>query len=249
MKKAKGTIKIAVAAYLFIAATQIPYLANKVYQALHPSAIRQEFQEEFAFPIQGWEEDIEDNPRQISLIAGVLYQERAELPFNLDSFKVQSDQYLKWNLLEQASAIVWGGSDKGSYYLNKITVENKATTSTVRHEIKHAKTKQIAKNHPEFVSRWEALASNEQGQSLYGSLLENILGRLYWLENFTPPTRFSAQENEKKGFVSNYARTDVLEDIAELGTLAEENPLAFEGWLSPEGGNALIARKVALAQE
>ncbi|MBI5390261.1 hypothetical protein HZB02_02130 [Candidatus Woesearchaeota archaeon] len=146
----------------------------------------------------------------------------------------------------------WSGLTEAIAFGTKDNVK----TSTVYHEIKHAKMDTLLRKNPEFLEKWKQLATDDNGKSLYLTSLEKICSRIRSL--FVNDQEKKSDENLRLGFMSQYARTDVSEDIAVLCGTVEENPREFipllmrkgyadDAGLSPQ--NPKIAAKVRLAEQ
>lgn len=233
---------------LFHGATQIVYWGNDIINGLNPSEKRIEFKKEFGFPIRGWEKDIENQPKDISDMGIIFYQEKLEKPFDIGSVRIRSNHYLKKSIVQQIDDAVF--SNLGYYTYYGIVIDDLIFKSTISHEIKHAKTFDIIKKNPEFIEKWKELANDEYGNSLYFNNKEQM--QVYMgLEYLVNEDKIKEEENKKLGFVTNYARTNPYEDIAELGELAEMDVTSFIEWFGYkyEPKNEKIIAKVKLAQE
>ena len=233
---------------LFHGATQLVYWGNDIINGLNPSEKRTEFKKEFGFPIRGWKSDIEKKPVDISDIGIVFYCEQLEKPFDIGSIRIRSDNYLKKSFVQQVDDAIF--SNLGYYTYYGIVIDDLILKSTISHEIKHAKTFDIIKNNPDFIKNWKELSNDGSGNSLYLNNKEQL--QVYMgLEYLVDEDKIKEEENRNIGFVTNYARTNVYEDIAELGELAETNVTKFIEWFGYqyEPKNEKIIAKVKLAQE
>ena len=233
---------------LFHGATQLVYWGNDIINGLNPSEKRIEFKKEFGFPIRGWENDIEEKPVDISDIGIVFYCEQVEKPFDIGSIRIRSDNYLKKSIVQQIDDAIF--SNLGYYTYYGIVIDDLILKSTISHEIKHAKTFDIIKNNPDFIKKWKELSNDNFGNSLYLNNKEQL--QVYMgLEHLVNEDKIKEEENKNLGFVTNYARTNIYEDIAELGELAETNIINFIEWFGYryEPKNEKIIAKVKLAQE
>jgi len=106
----------------------------------------------------------------------------------------------------------------------------------------------VRKEHPEFFDRWNELAKDEDGNSLYYSKLDYLF-KMFGIQKSYDET-FSFEDNFL-GFFSNYSRSNIWEDIAVTSTTLE-----MPGWKyyiksildhNDESGN--IKRKISLARE
>jgi hypothetical protein len=237
-------------ALLLHLATQAVDLGHNLYTEINPSQRRKEFRQEFGFPIQGYSHDIEDNRGNFLNIVDTVAREKAERNFDLRSIGVQPENYLGLNLVGQVDAII--GTGRAAYYnsASDTIVLRNVTKATVHHEIKHAKTYEIIEKNPELLERWKALAVDDTGRSLYMSTPDQICSRIRGLEQLVDKEKYSAgEENKRLGFVSDYARTNVYEDIAELCEEAESENVQFRDLVIGEGRNEIVVKKAQLAIE
>jgi len=231
-------------------ATQLGFWANDLYHAAFPSKQRAAFKEEFGFPLRGWNADLTREYNKVSNISETVAEEMHSLPFDLASIRIRSDNYLKMPFIDQLGQIITRGNS-GYYGLNRIVLDEGSSYATTHHEIKHAKTFEIARKHPEFLDRWRALSLDENGESLYLNLVEQGCSRFRGLGKFVDEEKLDYKNNEALGFVSNYARTNVYEDIAEVGEEAEMGYSNLVDWLAPDDSerNEKLAAKFTLAEE
>lgn len=225
--------------------TQGAYSLNQLKNTYYPSEQRATFEHAYGIKLSGWSEDIEGYPEGLASLADGVWLEMQEKPFSLQTIQLESENYLKKTFVQQLKYLITGPY-QGFY--NPLT-DNIALISgdylgALHHEIKHAKTKKAPK---ELVERWKMLANDEHGNSLYRNpFLSQIRGVDAFIED-----EEVGMNNEHLGFVSDYARTNVLEDIAELGKYAEMACYEFIYYLGYGGQarNERIAAKVSLAQE
>ncbi|MBI5803912.1 hypothetical protein HY450_01575 [Candidatus Pacearchaeota archaeon] len=220
---------------------------------MFPSKEREAFRQEFGFPIRGWESDIVgEDKRGFSNFVQVVHKERMEKPFDITSLTIEPKEFYKKSGFQQILQTFSSGYS-GNYFLDKIGVVGKieplTSTATLHHECKHAKTSEILREHPEFRERWEELAKDKNGKSLYYTNFEYVCSRFAGLDTLVEAKKKNNEEDDKEGFVSNYARTSFAEDVAELGEEAEVNPWRFYHWLFGDSANPTIKGKVELAQE
>lgn len=246
----KSTVKYAL--YLHLG-TQAAYCGNDLLHSAQPSLIRSEFNKTIGFPIKGWSEDVEENIPKIFQAVRVLEKEKAIGPFELESIRIESPHYLQKNILEQLSFLA--ATRHGGYFhsvFKEIVVNETVNPAVVHHEVKHTRTYKLLKEHPEFREKWEALAVDETGNSLYFSGLEQICSAIKVLNEFVDKEKLEERINEELGFVSTYARTNFFEDVAETGELAEDANIGAakaENWLLGEQRNPKIIAKLKLAEE
>lgn len=246
-EKIRKSIKYGLlAGALLHAGTQVAYWANNIYHAINPSVYRAKFEEQFGFPLKGWSDDIEGNLQNVSIIANGIERERMSGGLDVASIRIKDENYFKQPMWDQFGSLFF---NPASYCAGKwIVLCDYARRDTLHHECKHAKTWDIDKEHPEFLDRWRDLAKTESGESLYLSIGNQICSRVKGLDFLVNRIRETSSENRRLGFVSDYARTNVWEDIAEVGEAAETNPHALSELLFGEEKENAIAKKIALAQ-
>ncbi|MBI5390252.1 hypothetical protein HZB02_02085 [Candidatus Woesearchaeota archaeon] len=261
LQKAKSWGKrIALAGLLFHAGTQLSYWANDIYQAINPSPLRANFQRAYNIPLHGWQKGIEEDPSNVLTIARVVEKERLEKPFQLNTLRINSPSYAKQAIWEQLEDIIL--SPRAGCYVpwlkNIILEEYPVDQSVVHHEIKHAKTFDVLQQHPNFLEEWSRFAIDENGESLYLTSIENICSRVRGLSAWIDPKKKESLENMRLGFVSDYARTNVYEDITELCEATEGKDYRFRAWLlgtpdnmytNAQPPNQRIVGKVQLAEK
>ena len=259
IKKIKNNAKriaknTALAALMLVAANQAYYLANDTYNTIRPSAVRKTFQSTFKFPLKGWSEDVDSGKSSITILANVLEKETREGTLELSDIRIESNYFLKKPFLDQLSYIFQTGH-AGYYFplLKTLVLQNnnskwgvKQEANVIHHECKHAKTETIVRAHPELLSKWSALAENHSHESYYLTELEQAASGLRFIGPLVKK-KIADPKNEKLGFISDYARTNVFEDIAELCAEAETSTFSSKKWLSDE--NNLIMKKLKLAQK
>ena len=213
------------------------------------SGTRSDFKEKFDTELVGNSSDIKKNGQNISQIAEVLYIEQYEKPFNLDFLSIESEKPWKKHLVDQLSWLMTTGHS-GYAVGDYISLHENANISTLHHEIKHTKTLDTLKNNPEFKKRWEALAVDIEGNSLYLPKIQQIASRFKGLAKLVNGGSRDKNHTEENGFVTKYAGTNFYEDVAEIGELAEEFNGAQEmSRIILKDKNDLVKQKVELAQE
>jgi hypothetical protein len=100
-----GTLAGAVLA--FHLGTQAVLVGYDAYQERYPSSVREEFREEFGFPLEGYEEDIEYVPGRVAEIAAHLHSE--DMP--LEAFSIIPDDYLRMPLNRQFWTVTRDGAE------------------------------------------------------------------------------------------------------------------------------------------
>ncbi|MBS3094431.1 hypothetical protein J4474_02090 [Candidatus Pacearchaeota archaeon] len=253
IRKAIATAGIVLLPFEFLyLASELPQRFNDWCHMSHPSKERVEFENQVGFPILGWDGDVEKNLSNLSIIYDVVKEEKATRNFNINSIEIESDNYLKKSLFEKFANVI--GTEYSGLYnpsSNRIILKSGGGRHTITHEIKHAKTFEIMEKNPEFLEEWKKLAIDKNGKSFYLTEREQIFSKTKGLSRLVDENKKDLTENQKLGFVSNYARTNVLEDIAELTGAAQENPNEFMDWLFGDGKdqNEIIKKKVELAKK
>lgn len=239
----KALKKVTFGIVLFHAGTQAINWINDSVNVLWPSKQRAEFEQEYGISIKGWKGDVEEQNYALSFAAEVVDKEQREKPFQLCSISFESENYLKKNFINQARYL-FTTEHSGYYLLNRITLRF-PNLSVLHHEIKHAKTFEIIEKHPEFIEKWKALAFDENGNSQYLNRLEQVCSKAKILNKLVMEKYSDSEQNIKFGFVTNYARTNLYEDVAEVCELAER-PFGDE---LKKNQNPIIAAKIKLAEE
>ncbi|MDD5650397.1 MAG: hypothetical protein PHF86_08295 [Candidatus Nanoarchaeia archaeon] len=246
-KKFKKILKIAtIAGVLVFGRSQINHSLNDLYNYIHPSEIRTDFKKQFGFPIKGWYEDIEGNGKNISKIIQVIETEKQERNFSLNSIRIKTnnkDNQSLWDKLEEKIV-----NPVGYYINNQIVLGENAEENVLHHEIKHAKTFDIMEQNPELLTEWKKLSLDQNGNSLYLSNLEQVYTYISGLESLIDERKKVSSENVKLGFIDNYARTNIFEDIAELSELVECKPKELMNLFYGDNKNETIIKKIKLAQ-
>ncbi|MBU1849680.1 MAG: hypothetical protein KKH40_03035 [Nanoarchaeota archaeon] len=211
--------------YILIGATILTLQAENIYRHIKnfikPNEITQEFKEEFKIPLKGHDYNLKYLPN-IRSLAFALKREQIELPYTLKNFRIKPNNFFRQELTEQINTIF--GTEYSGYYnpmSKNIAINELVCTSTVHHEIKHAKTFDTLKKHPEFKKQWKEIAKDENGNSPYLNGFFQFCGRVILLNNLVPIDTLSSLDDLKEGFVSDYAKTNFYEDVAELGTEVE----------------------------
>jgi hypothetical protein len=234
-------------------ATQLNYWRNDLMHQLNPSPQRAAFEEEFGFPIKGWRDEIEGDGKGMSRLAEVIHAEQVEHPFYVKSFRITSDHYLERSIPQQFETIFLtefnGWCDYSEWYWpwgDTISLDSGKPRTVTCHEISHDKSFAAMEAYPEFKEKWEALATDEEGNSLYLGILRGSLDSVKCLEKLV-----DAPDNYwELGFVSKYSMKNVYEDMAELCERAKTDPDSFIRWFYlPEHRNDKIVAKTRLAAE
>jgi hypothetical protein len=215
----KPTLALGLAFFTVVCASQINFRVRDIKNNLSDSEIREEFKEEFGFPILGFKEEIEDHPKRISKIADVIHREQMIRPFELDFIRIRSDKFLHKPPLEQIVQSFTG--DWGQYYFNRVIIRHDDFgEGIVVHEIKHAKTFDAIHEGDGFLRQYQNISLDDNGKSVYLNPLEMICVYVPSLRFFIAD-KYDINENLGLGLLSNYARTNILEDIAVIATSAE----------------------------
>ena len=224
--------------------TQLNIWCNELYSISNPTPIRKNFEKKFGYPILGMEEQIEGNPSNVLRLTRIIENEMKSKPFKLRAIKIRSDDYLKNSLSTQFHKACFVPI-LGTYQKNSLILKDNYYDAVAHHEIKHAKTDEIIKSEPDFYNKWKSISVNEWGNSVYFSNLEQLAFLTNGFFNLINKSVIDKEENLKLGFISNYSRFNVAEDIAELCESAErKNKILFENTNNP-----LILKKLHLAEE
>ncbi len=230
--------------FLFHVGTQVYYTSTNISHNLFPSKTRSSFTQEFGFPIRGTDEDIK---KHVGYIPSVLHKENEEYQFTLQMLEVRSDKYVLQSIDQQIDSII-GFGNIGYYWHGTVVVDVDATSSTLHHEIKHAKAEEINRIHPEFKARWMECATNGGKEKVYLTSLEEFCSRYRGLQSYVPKEKQNHIHNETLGFVRTYGRTNIDEDIATLCEYAECRSNMFIRWLYDKPNQKIIS-KVQLAEK
>ena len=248
--------RLTLACWLLHGATQLNYWRNDLVNAYYPNQIRREFKQQFGFSLRGWKADIEENNNFVSNVASAVRKEQLEKYFDLSCLRVESDNYFKKNLFSQIESLT--SRPYAGFYMpegvgTKIGLNGFSHTSIVHHEVKHRKADKYCD--AEFYKKWEEIAKDGKGNSVYMGRGRTGLSRIILIGELFAKSKFE-KDFEKQGFVSDYARTNVHEDIAETCTAAETSPERFVYWFygfNPQfektPPNQRIIAKVRLAVE
>lgn len=231
--------------------TQVNYCIRGTSQ----SKERDEFEREFGFAVQGFRGDVEENKEKLSEIADAVQKEKIEKPFDLTAIRISSKHYVGKSIFGQLEHLAIKGGEAysginypliGRIYINSDSVHS----STVHHEIKHAKTDSLLLNRPEFKQRWVALAVDDDGNDLYTGYVNWVLSKARFVGKWV--TRKEVKDYEKAGFITSYAALGFYEDVAETCEEAESrNSFSIDKLIKllyMEKNEKIIA-KINLAQE
>ncbi len=230
--------------------TQTAYMANDIINAVKPSRVRSEFEDRFGFSIYGWKDHIEEWPQNVSIISDVIQREKITKDFRLRSLTIFEENYHKKSFIDQMKFLI-SDSPRGYYINDDINISEEVPRSTLHHEIKHAKAFDIMAAHPEFRKRWESLSEDRYGNSLYLNSSEQFCAYMRWLDFLVDEEKKDLSDNQSLGFITNYARTNVHEDIAELCEAVESEVYTIRKILSDKDnpGTKIIRQKMSLALE
>ncbi|MDO8555881.1 MAG: hypothetical protein Q7R96_01765 [Nanoarchaeota archaeon] len=231
------------------------YQSNNLYHVISPSPERVAFQQQFKFPVRAREADWEQSPENRRIITEVLHTEMREHPFDLTFFEIAPAAYWKKGFSEQIGEVFCEGYNGVAIAkLNAIVVNPSGIKNdTLHHEVKHIKTFQVLKDHPEFKGRWEALCKDDHGNSRlqFTNMAHWSCSRIKGLSQLVDEKPTPEQEEcRRQGFVSRYAATNFFEDVAELCAEAELTPFTFEDAF--DGGkrsSKVLIDKLCLAEE
>ncbi len=245
----KWTKRAFFAGLLFHISTQASYFINDYYNYKNPSSIRKEFNEIAGFPIKGWSTGIEDlSYEKINTLSDIIIREKIERDFELVNLRIESNNYLKRDVIEQPIGVISSGY-LGWCWMNRIGLKEESNMEVAVHEIKHKKSFDILKTNPEFFYQWMDFSRDNNGNSLYlyKDFGKWVCKRVRYLEHFVEED-LDHPDNLEKGFISGYARTNIYEDMAELCATVEHNSEMFQTLLFDER-NERIAGKIGLARE
>ncbi len=208
--------KIGVASFTaFYAIAQTPNLANNVANSLNPSKIRHEFRHEFGTEILGWNDDVEYSGSNVSAAAIAFSREWRASEFNIAFLRIEPRGFWEKSF--------WGQYTNGAggyFFPTKVSCTSDCYSSTLIHEIKHAKTFDVIFKDPSFLVKWmDAMGFFE----------------------------FKNRSEVEDAFVSDYAKTNVFEDIAEF-TGFMETILGAE-FVNEYKDNEFISKRLELAIE
>ncbi|MBI3333954.1 hypothetical protein HYZ97_00510 [Candidatus Pacearchaeota archaeon] len=229
-KKARKPVKAAGAGLLALhLGTQAAYWFNDAWHTARPSKARIEFQQAFDIPLRGWSADIEDNEYSVASLGEVFHRRSCDKKHALgvSSFRIESPSYLKKSLVQQAGAVFIPHLGYFMPLVNAAHADARAGSTTQYHEINHGEVLALIRKHPEFEEKWRALAVDASGESLYRNPLAQVLSRIRGLQKLVPKEQRSSYELIKLGFISEYAQTSFLEDVAELCAEANDSSHLF----------------------
>ncbi len=226
--------------------TQVDALVSQGYFK-ESSLYRQEFKDQFGFPIYGLKEDVEENPNNLPVISEALRKNQDTRPFHIRSVNIQPKRFLKRTFLQQLLSVMKGGA----YYnpiADSITLKSGGIESKiVNHEIKHSLTEKILRKYPGLKSEWLSLGTDNTGKSMYLSYFGGFLHKISDFEALK--TSFTKEEGGLSGFVSDYAKTNFREDIAELCAEAETSPNSLVELEPNLRDDSPIVKKLKLAEK
>lgn len=242
LRPLKYTLYAATALHL---GTQLNYWMNmSQYRDFpHPNvlALEAEFKHEFAGDLSYLE-----NGERVSDLAEVLAIEYAQKPFTLESFRIESPNYLKKYLPDQLAWLI-GQRSVGYCFDGTISVVGTPTfpRTVAHHEVKHQKYFEICKTNMSFNAEWRCIAKRSDGTTPYRGF-ERFFSYIPGLCELRPEV--SLDQAIANGCVTSYASLNLWEDVAELCEEAQLNPEKFIGWIYTNR-NDRIAKKVELAQK
>ncbi len=248
----KTAKKLFYSALILEATVQIIHTGNEIRQNLFPSEYQQETEEMFGFKILNIPNNLDGH--DLTNMTERIMIEKQEKDFELDKIRIIPAHYLEQSFLDHLGDIFTTGYD--GYYANKVVgLQHDFDPQTLTHELKHRKTFEVIAEHPEFLEKWKALAVDEDGNSIYKTGFQQAATYIKILNNFAKEDPLTTSESIELGFMSDYARTNVYEDIAVLCETAEEVRVGlstdFGSMVRDDStkGNILIKKKLELAQE
>ncbi|MFA5856335.1 MAG: hypothetical protein WC867_03190 [Candidatus Pacearchaeota archaeon] len=261
MKKFKTLLKglaklLIVPTILLHLGTQANYTINNINNSNNPSQVRREFEEEYDLSLRGFRDDVEDNEGLVSQLSYIFEREQQENYFDLSNITIRSNNYLKKDVINQFE-FCFLKRNEGVFIpfgKGKIEVNKSSGNDTLIHEIKHNKASEYCDN--DFYKKWNELAKDENGDSLYIGKIKSELSRLKFVGHYLEDI-IGREEFQRQGFISDYARSNIGEDIAETCSEAEINPNLFVDFFYGSkdlNGNQIkpnqkIIGKIRLAQE
>ena len=233
--------------------TSAAFYANNLAIKIAPPALQRKFQQAHGLHISGYRQDVEKLLTAKGL-SEVIEREKAEMPFHVTNIQVSSYNYLRQSFSDQMMTLFltpYSGLASPSTY--EIMMKPDATSANLTHEIKHIKTFQVLTSHPELREKWESLARDSNGDSLYyaSNEREEVVSRINLIHVLGEDKNSNHEKNMKLGFVTNYARRNFYEDVAELCERVEAysscSPETLDSFLN--NLNPVIKKKIRLASE
>lgn len=238
--KAKLPLKIiGIPLILLHLGTQSYYLARNYHEFFRPSKTSQAFEKRFGFKIY----NLEKSKIGSDKIYNLLLKENLESRLDIKYIEVVNKNYFKKSFFQQLTEFFIDGY-VGHYQGNRIFLIEDANEKLWHHEIKHSKFYKVRKVNPELKKQWIELSLDENGNNSYLKPERSIFSRFKLLGKVVNKY-YPSEKNLSLGFVSNYARTNFDEDIAELCSKIEVEPLFFETQLK----NEKIMKKIEFAQK
>ncbi len=218
----------------------------------HESAMRTEYERRLKTKVEAYEEHFEGDKYNLITLTNVIAEEQLERPFELE-LRLIPDDFLKAHVIDQLDKII-GTKKSGTYNGgNHVAMPQDVFMSALHHEIKHLKTKQVVKEHPEFKERWLELTVDEDGKSLYYGDGYNFKQKFVFLHKFRED--YDYEKNLELGFTSDHGREIFDEDVAELCEDIETSfwvttELPFDDFLTDSTKDTRrIRQKIGLAEE
>jgi hypothetical protein len=240
-KGIRNTLLIAGGALvLYHGASQVKYAAKHIEDEMNQSQEKVQFEKATGIKITGHMEKISSqelfNIAEAIKRAGVTDKE-------LDKIVMESENYFDKTFIGQLSSTVFSGYDG---YFNPLTdniLLQKGDYALFIHELMHAKTFAVPKL-PQLLRDWSKISVDEKGESLYKTPW-NAAFPLAWVYSRLRTSKDSTNgvDLDKLGFVSNYSRRDVIEDIAELCTQITLHPESMWEYLKADDK---VAKKINL---
>jgi hypothetical protein len=158
-------------------AIDAPSLVNNTVHEYFPSAVRQEFKQQFNVTINGWLQDVEANPILLHNLIAALSKEQAqgELPIRTITIEPTGEgvwhkhpgsaisSFFRKNLLAKLGLLVDAYSGWCNPLTANITIMRNTTEQVITHEIKHART--FTNPHYRQLSEQWSRLTRQQGQA------------------------------------------------------------------------------------
>lgn len=238
--------RVVLAATAFFLATNIAYQTYKSVNELFRSEAEKIIEDKYHMNIM-YTGPMDIRNKYLFNIADVLNKESRISSLNVREIDVLSNNILLMPFYQQMHKILLGGcSGQYNTIFDKIDLFT-GYMDIITHEITHAKEDSLSDKHPEFAAQWLELSNDSSGNSLYNTFWSYLSRRLMIINKFNVDTSDYDEMTKKNldlGFISNYARTNMSEDIAELCEEILHNPIRVYNSRS----NEVLMKKVKLAE-
>ncbi len=187
--------------------------------------------------------------RKLERLENLLNREYHAKPFNLSGIYInKTDDFWNKSFTDRITDLLFGSSCYYNPFTDTITLDTYAGETTWSHEVKHDKWWDLTNGwdiifeYTGFNKEWIELAEDENGNSLYKGMLSMVDLFEDYYETHDKETLLN------NGFVSNYARTWFVEDIAETCEDAIPYPKNLVKYLYEDPKQKLI-KKIKLAEK